>query len=213
MKMPPPLHVDRIEALEAYRSGLHVLHGDLLRTRRLIAGRLARLVDAPAVRAEMQRQLGETSAQIERGERLLAELGDSPTALEDDGEPASAIMTGILSAMADEEIVANRFGAFLLANFKAAAYETLILLAEAAGRDAVVPILLLSLGEERDTACFLAVRMHVTGLRLLDRGAAQGGAIHRNEVICVPLEPWGAARPITGSVGSTTANRGRSAAH
>ena len=71
-------------------------------------------------------------------------------------------------AMAGDEIIKNSFATYGLANFEAAAYETLILFAEVAEQfDALAP-LQQSLSEERAMASFIAENLRGTGLRFLE---------------------------------------------
>jgi ferritin-like metal-binding protein YciE len=70
-------------------------------------------------------------------------------------------------SMAGDEIIKNSFASYALANFEAAAYETLLLFGEAAGQFDALPLLQQSLSEERAMAAFIAENLRPTGMRFL----------------------------------------------
>jgi ferritin-like metal-binding protein YciE/iron-sulfur cluster repair protein YtfE (RIC family) len=174
----PPMPIDKDDATEVFRTGLRNIHGTANQCLTLVDTQLNRLENYPQLRARLESHRQEKKAQLDRVERILQSLGDSPSTFKDLAGAASALMAGATSAMADDEVLKSSFGAYGLANFEAAAYETLLLLAEASGHPEALPPLQQSLSEERAMACFIAENLRATGLRYLELRSEGGQASH-----------------------------------
>jgi len=164
----PPMPIDQADAKELFVTGLRNIHGTVNHGLKFVQTQLNRLEHYPQLKARLEIHHKEKEAQLDRVERILSALGDTPSTLKDIAGSASAMMGGMTSAMADDEILKNSFTAYGLANFEAAAYESLILLAEASGNVEAMPPLQQCLSEERGMACFIAENLRATGLRFLE---------------------------------------------
>jgi len=164
----PPMPIDQTDAKELFIAGLRNIHGAVNHGLQLVQTQLNRLEHYPQLKAKLQIHQKEKEAQLDRIERILSSLGGAPSTLKDIAGSASAMMGGMTAAMADDEILKNSFTTYGLANFEAAAYESLILLAQASSNLEAMPLLQQSLSEERGMACFIAENLRATGIRFLE---------------------------------------------
>lgn len=97
----------------------------------------------PEMQAMVRRHLEETGAQIERLNDCLETLGESgPTAA------AGNILSDALDASAQSDILRSTFASYALENYEIATYQSLLDLAQLAGRREIEPYLKASLAEE-----------------------------------------------------------------
>lgn len=174
----PAMTVSAEHAREYYVLGLKNAHATVKDGRTMVEAQVDRLEQYPKLKARLTQHLEEKDAQLARIEELLERCGESPSTLKD---IAAKVMGGIgtlTSAAASDEIIKNSFATLGLAKFEAAAFETLILFAEAAGEyDAMRP-LQQCLSEERSMAAFIEENLRPTGLRFLQLKSEDRQASH-----------------------------------
>jgi ferritin-like metal-binding protein YciE len=167
LKETAPMPISPDEARELFRVGLRNIHGTASQCRTMVSAHADRVENYPALKAKLHSHLREKDAQLHRVEAILDHLGDSPSALKDMTGAAMGAASSMMAAMAGDEIIKASFAAYGLANFEAAAYETLLTMGEAAGLPETLPPLQQSLSEERAMAAFIAENLRATGLRFL----------------------------------------------
>jgi ferritin-like metal-binding protein YciE len=139
-------------AQEIYVIGLRNAHAMEVQARELMERQSDRTTDYPNVQMMLKKHLTETMDQISRLERCLIACGEDASPLKDTAQSLLANMTAMFHAAADDEILKNTFANNAFENFEIAAYKSLIVLAEAAGRGADVQALQMSLAEEQRMA-------------------------------------------------------------
>jgi ferritin-like metal-binding protein YciE/hemerythrin superfamily protein len=167
LKETAPMPISREEARDLFIVGLRNIHGTASQCRSMVSAQEARVENYPTMKAKLQSHLAEKDAQLQRVETILEELGDSPSAVKDTTGAVMGAASSLMAAMASDEIIKSTFAAYALANFEAAAYETLLTMGEAAGLPEMLPPLQQSLSEERAMAAFIAENLRATGLRFM----------------------------------------------
>lgn len=143
------------EARTLFITGLKNTHATENNCRTMMRRQIERLENYPRVEARLRTHLEETERQIERLEQILEGLGESRSALKDAVMGLSANMSAMMAAPAGDEVLKNSMANTAMAHFEIAAYESLLVMAEAAGEAAAMPILQQSLSEERAMAAWL----------------------------------------------------------
>jgi ferritin-like metal-binding protein YciE len=167
LKEMPPMPISQDEARSLFIVGLRNIHGTAQQCRSMVHTQESRVESYPDLRAKLGSHLGEKDAQLERVESILASLGESPSTLKDATGTVMGAASSMMAATADDEIIKSTFAAYGLANFEAAAYETLLTMGEAAGLTETLPPLQQSLSEERAMAAFIAENLRATSLRFM----------------------------------------------
>ncbi|HEY0569126.1 MAG TPA: DUF892 family protein [Xanthobacteraceae bacterium] len=168
LKETAAMPISKDEARDFLIVGLRNIHGAVTQGRTMVKAQLNRLENYPQLEAKLQSHLAEKDLQLARVEKILQDLGESPSTFKDTSMAMMGAIGSASHAMAGDEIIKNSFATYGLANFEAAAYETLILFAEVAEQfDALAP-LQQSLSEERAMASFIAENLRGTGLRFLE---------------------------------------------
>lgn len=166
-KETAPMPISKEEARDFLIVGLRNIHATVNEGKTMVQAQLNRLENYPMLEAKLQAHRAEKDMQLSRIEQILEKLGNSPSSIKDTTMSIAATLSSLTTAMAGDEILKNSFATYGLANFEAAAYETLILFAEVAEEfDALAP-LQQSLSEERAMAAFIAENLRGTGLRFL----------------------------------------------
>jgi len=167
LKETAPMPISRDEARHFFIIGLRDIHATVYQGRTMVQAQLDRLENYPALYEKLESHRAEKDMQLARVEKILDRLGESPSTFKDTAMSMMGTMSSATTAMAGDEVLKNSFTTYGLASFEAAAYETLILLAEVAEEvDALQP-LQQSLSEERGMAAFIAENLRGTGLRFL----------------------------------------------
>lgn len=139
---------------EEFVTGLRNAHALENQALSLMDRQLDHLAHYAEVEQRLRSHRGETEQQIERLERILEGLGESHSALKD----ATMSFTGNIAAIghmfAGDEILKNAFANFAFENFEIASYSALIVMAEAGGFNAALPLLRQTLREEQAMAKF-----------------------------------------------------------
>ncbi len=166
-KETPPMAISQDEARHLFVVGLRNIHGTVREGHSMVETMHGRVENYPEVKAKLGEHLREKKAQLERVESILGSLGESRSMMKDAAGAVSGMAASAMASAADDEILKGSFTCYGLANFEAAAYETLITMAQAAGHPEHMPTLQLCLSEERGMAAFIAENLRGTGLRFM----------------------------------------------
>ncbi len=163
----PTMQVSQKQAREYFIIGLKNAHATTRQGRVLVNTQLERLENYPQMKQKLAEHLDEKDAQLERLEKLLEACGESPSAVKDTAMAMAAGVAGVASAATSDEVVKNSFATLAQAKYEAAAFETLIVFAEAAGEAAALRPLQLCLSESRGLAAFVEENLRPTAVRFL----------------------------------------------
>jgi ferritin-like metal-binding protein YciE len=163
----PTMQVSQEHAREYFLVGLKNAHATTRQGRVLVNTQLERLENYPQMKAKLAEHLDEKDAQLERLERLLDACGESPSAVKDTAMAMAAGVAGVASAATSDEVVKNSFATLAQAKYEAAAFETLLVFAEAAGEAAALRPLQQCLSESRGLAAFVEENLRPTAVRFL----------------------------------------------
>lgn len=166
-KETPPMAISQDEARQLLVVGLRNIHGTVREGHSMVEAMHRRVENYPKVKAKLAEHLREKKAQLDRVESILGSLGESTSMVKDAAGALSGVAASMMASAADDEILKGSFTCYGLANFEAAAYETLITMAQAAGHPEHMPTLQLCLSEERGMAAFIAENLRGTGLRFM----------------------------------------------
>jgi len=163
----PMMSISQTDAREYFVLGLKNAHATTRQGRVLIAGQVERLQSYPSLKAKLDTHLHEKDAQLKRLEALLSSCGESPSVLKDTAMSVGAGVAAVASAATADEVVKNSFATLAQAHYEAAAFETLIVFAQAAGEAAALRPLQQCLNESRGLASFVTENLRGTAVRFL----------------------------------------------
>jgi ferritin-like metal-binding protein YciE len=167
LKEVVPMPISQDEARSLFIIGLRNIHGTAQQCRTMVQTQESRVENYPDLKAKLQSHLREKDAQLERVESILDSLGESTSSFKDAAGTVMGSTSSMMAALAGDEVIKASFATYGLANIEAAAYETLLTMGEAAGLLETLPLLQLSLSEERAMAAFVAENLRATGLRFM----------------------------------------------
>jgi len=156
-------------AKDVYLSGLVNAHALETEAVQLLKRQVERLEDYPEMEARIRHHIEESREQQGRLERILGSHGSSPSSMKDMGLGLVGNLTALAQAPARDEVVKNSFANFAFEHYEIAAYRSLIAMAKAAGDDANVPLLRLSLEEEVAMAGWISDHLEEVSLAYLRR--------------------------------------------
>jgi ferritin-like metal-binding protein YciE len=159
-------------------TGLKNAHGVEHQALALIDRQLDHLANYPEVADMLRQHRGETEQQIERLEEILHGFNESHSTLKDLGLSLSGNMAAIAHVFAPDEILKNSFANFAFENFEAAAYKSLITLADAGSFVSATPLLQTSLREEQAMAAWVDENNASLTMKYVERRAAGETASH-----------------------------------
>jgi ferritin-like metal-binding protein YciE len=163
----PMMTISESDAREYFLLGLKNAHATTRQGRVLVAGQVERLENYAQLKARLEVHLREKDAQLQRLESLLSSYGESASAVKDTAMSAAAGVAATVSATAADEVVKNSFATLAQAKYEAAAFETLLVFAEAAGEAAALRPLQQCLSESRALASFVEESLRGTAVRFL----------------------------------------------
>ena len=163
----PMLTISDADAREYFLLGLKNAHATTRQGRVLVAGQVKRVENYPQLKAKLEQHLREKDAQLERLESLLSSYDESPSVIKDTAMKAAAGVAATMSAAAADEVVKNSFATLAQAKYEAAAFETLIVFAQAAGEAQALQPLQRCLSESRGLASFVEENLRGTAVRFL----------------------------------------------
>ncbi|MBX9462629.1 MAG: DUF892 family protein [Aquamicrobium sp.] len=99
----------------------------------MLESQSSRIENYPELAARIKRHLEETQSQLERLERCLERRGAATSAMKDLTAKASAMMQGLSSMMAGDEVMKGALASYAFEQFEIASYRILITAAETAG--------------------------------------------------------------------------------
>ena len=133
-------------------TGLRNAHAMENQALSIMKPQVSRIENYPEVAARLEQHITETEGQIQRIEEILGSLNESHSSLKDAALSFSGAMAALGHTVAGDEIVKNSFANFAFENFEAAAYKSLIIMADHGGFNASKPLLEANLREEQDMA-------------------------------------------------------------
>jgi ferritin-like metal-binding protein YciE len=159
-------------------TGLKNAHGVEHQALALIDRQIDHLVSYPEIVDMLHKHRAETEQQIVRVDEILASFGESASALKDIALSISGNMAAIAHVFTPDEVVKNSFANFAFENFEAAAYTSLITLADAGPFSSAKSALQQSLGEEQRMAQWVLDNIPATTLKYVSLRAAGETAGH-----------------------------------
>jgi ferritin-like metal-binding protein YciE len=124
-----------------------------------------RIENYPEVAIRLQLHIRETEGQIARLESILSGFDEQASTLKDTALSAVGSLATMGHAMAGDEILKNSFANYAFENFEIAAYNSLLVLAEAGGLQDAQQSLQQNLSEEEAMAQWLEQNLRVVTLR------------------------------------------------
>ncbi|MDR9775971.1 ferritin-like domain-containing protein [Rhizobium hidalgonense] len=136
------------EIRDVFVTGLRNAHAMENQALSIMKPQLKRIENYPEVAEKLDQHIRETDAQIVRLEDILDGLDEDKSTLKDLALSFTGSMAALGHTVADDEILKNSFANFAFENFEAAAYKSLLTVAEAGGYGAAVTRLQENLAEE-----------------------------------------------------------------
>lgn len=136
------------EIRDVFVTGLRNAHAMENQALSIMKPQLKRIENYPEVAEKLDQHIRETDAQIVRLEDILDGLDEDKSTLKDLALSFTGSMAALGHTVADDEILKNSFANFAFENFEAAAYKSLLTVAEAGGYGAAVTGLQENLAEE-----------------------------------------------------------------
>ncbi|HEX8483995.1 ferritin-like domain-containing protein [Sphingomonas sp.] len=156
-------HADLLQSI--FITGLKNAHGVEHQALALMDRQIEHLANYPEIVDVLQRHRVETEQQIVRLDEVLASFGESASALKDIALTISGNIAAIAHVFAPDEVVKNSFANFAFENFEAAAYTSLLTLADAGAFSWATSALQQSLSEEQRMAQWVIESIPATTLK------------------------------------------------
>jgi ferritin-like metal-binding protein YciE len=151
-----------------YVTALKNTHALELQALQIMERQVERLERYPEMDAALRRHITETHGQRDRLQEALGALGESPSALKEGVLGLMGNLAALAHTPAQDEILKNAFANRAFENFEAAAYDSLITIAEAAGQSGHLTGFQQSLKEELTMAQTVADLVKPTTQRYLE---------------------------------------------
>ncbi|ACL56485.1 ferritin-like domain-containing protein [Methylobacterium nodulans] len=151
-----------------YVTALKNTHALELQALQIMERQVERLERYPEMEAALRRHITETHGQRDRLEQALAALGEKPSALKEGVLGLMGNLAALAHTPAQDEILKNAFANRAFENYEAAAYDSLITIAEAAGQTGALSGFQQSLKEELAMAQTVADLVKPTTRRYLE---------------------------------------------
>lgn len=139
------------DAKQSYILGIQSAHALEKQATQLINRQLERIESYPEVAAVLRQHGLETDQQIDRLDRVLAELGSGPSAVKDLALGMTGNAAAIMHTAMSDEIMKNHFANVAFEAFERATYRSLIAMAHATGHQHHIAIFEQTLREEEKT--------------------------------------------------------------
>jgi len=162
------------QAVEIYVGALKNTHGLEKQTMAMLDNQIERLERYPELIGLLRRHRGETEEQIGRLEAALAAHDENPSGFKDAVMGTMGEIPTLTHAATEDEVLKNLFASYSIEHYEIAAYESLILMARAAGRAETAPFEASLREEERFAA---ELRPLVTDVTRKYVGLAASGGI------------------------------------
>jgi ferritin-like metal-binding protein YciE len=155
------------ETREIFVTGLKNAHAMENQALSIMKPQVKRIENYPDVAAKLEQHITETEGQIARIEEILSGLDEGHSALKDIALSFTGTMAAMGHTVAGDEILKNSFANFAFENFEIAAYNSLIVIAEAGGYNAGSNGLKANLAEEKAMAFWLEQNLAAVTERFL----------------------------------------------
>ena len=159
-------------------TGLKNAHGVEHQALALMDRQLDHLADYPEISDMLRKHRAETEQQVQRIDEILSGFNESASAVKDIALTISGNMAAIAHVFAPDEVVKNSFANHAFENFEAAAYTSLITLADAGSYSSATPLLQQSLSEEQRMAAWVLENIPATTMKYVSLRAAGETAGH-----------------------------------
>jgi ferritin-like metal-binding protein YciE len=159
-------------ARQIYVTGLRNQHAIENQAIELLERQIGRLENYPEMSDRMRQHLEESKQQATRIEGLLADMNTSHSTLKDMVTSFMGNVAALGHAPASDEVVKNTFANYAFEHYEIAAYQGLLVVADAAGQQAAALVLQQSLREEQAMAQWIEDHLKPTMLRYIERYAA-----------------------------------------
>jgi ferritin-like metal-binding protein YciE len=156
-------------AREIYITGLRNQHAIENQAVELLERQLGRLENYPEMAARMRSHLQESKDQGRRIEELLAGLNTSHSTLKDMVTSFMGNVAAIGHATASDEVIKNTLANYAFEHYEIAAYQALLAVAEVAGEQSAMSLLVQSLKEEQAMAQWISDHLKPTMLTYVER--------------------------------------------
>lgn len=152
--------------------GLQNAHAVEAQAMSLLKMQIGRLENYPEMLPRLQDHLRETEQQSANLERCLQSLGSDFSSLKDAATKLAAIMQGMFHMAATDEVLKNTFTSHSFERFEAAAYQSLIKMAEVANEPEVARVAREHLAQEEAMADWVFQNIPLITEKYLLRSAA-----------------------------------------
>jgi ferritin-like metal-binding protein YciE len=159
-------------ARQIYVTGLRNQHAIENQAIELLERQIGRLENYPEMSDRMRQHLEESKQQATRIEGLLADMNTSHSTLKDMVTSFMGNVAALGHAPASDEVVKNTFANYAFEHYEIAAYQGLLVMADAAGQQVSTSVLQQSLKEEQAMAKWIEDHLKPTMLRYIERYAA-----------------------------------------
>jgi ferritin-like metal-binding protein YciE len=153
------------ETRAIFIDGLRNAHAMENQALSIMKPQVARIANYPEVASRLEQHIRETEGQITRLESILSGFDEQPSTLKDTALSMVGSLATMGHAMAGDEILKNSFANYAFENFEIAAYNSLLVLAQAGGFQEAQEILQENLSEEEAMAEWLEQNLGVVTLR------------------------------------------------
>ncbi|GJE56933.1 ferritin-like domain-containing protein [Methylobacterium thuringiense] len=141
-----------IDTREIYVTALKNTHAIEMQALQIMERQIERLKNYPEMEQALRRHVDETHGQRDRLEEALQSLGDSPSTIKEGFLGFVGNMMALGHTPAQDEILKNTYANHAFENFEIAAYESLLVIADAAGQSGHTTGFQQSLKEEQGMA-------------------------------------------------------------
>ena len=159
-------------------TGLKNAHGVEHQALALMDRQIDHMVNYPEITNMLHKHRAETEQQIARIDEILASFNESASAVKDIALTISGNMAAIAHVFAPDEVLKNSFANHAFENFEAAAYTSLITLADAGSFTSATPLLQQSLSEEQRMAAWVLDNIPATTMKYVSLRAEGETAGH-----------------------------------
>ena len=169
-----PMETDHpYRALDLFVTGVRNAHALERQALSVMSPQLDRSKDYPEVVDKLRRHIEETHGQIRRLDEIMAMLDERPSSIKDAALSFAGGMAGISHSFASDAILKDSFANYAFENYEIAAYESLIIVANASQMQRAVPLLDQTLTEERRMAEWIQRSLPILTRRYIEISAAK----------------------------------------
>ena len=160
------------EAVQAiFITGVKNAHAMEKEARQIMERQIERVTNYPEMAARLRQHLDETNRHEERIDQILHELGEDRSLLKDWITQIMGNAAALAHVPMADEILKNTFANNAFENFEAAAYRSLIAMAEFTGNQRFIPALRQNLEEDQRMAQWIADNVETITRKYMEREA------------------------------------------